>query len=131
MASIWIIDDDVEFAENTAAILAGEGHAVHCLHTTDGAVEALVDAKPDILVLDVMFPDDAVAGIRFARRIRRTREIDTLPIILLTAVNQEFPAECSPDDADSPWMPVQAFVEKPVKKSALLRAIGDLLKAGE
>ena len=130
MANIWMIDDDADFAENITAILSGEGHTVRSLLTTDGAVESLVQAKPDLLVLDVMFPNDPVAGFRLARRIRQVREIRDLPIIFMTAVNQEFPTEFSAEDADSRWMPVQDFVEKQANSSVLLRKIRNLLEAG-
>lgn len=130
MANIWMIDDDAEFAENITTILSSEGHTVRSVLTTDGAVEALVDARPDLLVLDVMFPDDPVAGFRLARRIRQSREIRELPIIFLTAVNQEFPSDFSKEDVESRWMPVQDFVEKCGDSSVLLRKIRNLLEAG-
>ena len=72
MAEICVIDDDTEFAQNVAAILAEEGHSVRSLHAIDGAVEDLVRRPPDVLVLDVMFPENPVAGFEIARRIRTT-----------------------------------------------------------
>ena len=128
MAMICLIDDDVELTENIAAILSNEGHVVRSLPTTDGAVESLAAETPDLLVLDVMFPDNPVAGFELARQIRRRREIKDLPIIFLTSVNQEFPMDFSAKDIDTEWMPVQDFVEKPVKASALIEHIRKMLK---
>lgn len=128
MARITIIDDDVEIAEDTAAILEKEGHAVTMLHETDNAVRRLSEAKPELVILDVMFPDNPVAGFDLARQIRRNKATRTLPIILLTGVNQHFPADFSSKDIDPDWMPVQDFIEKPAKADLLIRTVNRLLK---
>ena len=127
MARIMIIDDDEDFAKHTAGVLATRGHRATLAHTTDDAVALLIREKPDLLVLDVMFPDNPVAGFDLARQIRQHREIKELPILLLTGVNQEFPMGFSADDIDSDWMPVQNFIEKPFKSEDLLRKVGKLL----
>ncbi len=127
MANIKIIDDDLEFAQNTAVLLQKEGHSVTIHDDTEGMVKDLVQNKPDLLILDVMFPENPAGGFDLARQIRKTEEIKHLPIILLTAVNQEFPMDFSADDIDPDWMPVQDFVEKPVDTQELLNKIEKLL----
>lgn len=128
MAKIWIVDDDEDIALNLASILKKEGHDVTLRDTTEGAVAALTKARPDLVILDVMFPESPVAGFDLARQVRQRREIKELPIILLTGVNQEFPMEFSSKDIDPNWMPVQDFVEKPVTAKKLLSVVNKLLK---
>ncbi len=123
MTSIKIIDDDVELAENLALILEKEGYTVSTLDHTEGAVDDLVQHRPDLLILDVMFPENASAGFDLARKIRQTEEIKDLPVILLTGINQRFPMDFSADDIDERWMPVQDFVEKPIDIGKLLRKV--------
>lgn len=127
MARIVIVDDDVEVAKHTAAVLNAKGYETTLIHSTDKAVAFLIEAKPDLLVLDVMFPDNPVAGFDLAREIRRHREIKDLPILLLTGVNQEFPMGFSDSDIDTDWMPIQHFIEKPFKTNDLLRSVAKLL----
>ena len=127
MANIMIIDDDVEHADNLKVVLEGAGHKITALDDTTGAVEKLLAAKPDLVVLDVMFPENPAGGFDLARQIRRTKEMAQLPVILLTAVNQEFPMDFSSEDIDPDWMPVQEFLEKPVDFSDLLRKVDGLL----
>ena len=129
MAKIRIIDDDAEFLENTATMLRKEGHEVSALDSVDDAVQILIDEKPDVLLLDVMFPNNPVAGFDLARRIRLRREIKDLPILLLTGVNQEFPMDFSAGDIDPDWMPVQDFVEKPASSAVLIEKIQAMLNA--
>ena len=130
MARISIIDDDVELAEDMSVLLRKEGHTVSTRDTCEGAVRELVKNPPDLLIQDVMFPENHTAGFDLAREIRKTKEIKDLPIILLTGVNQQFPMDFSAQDIDSEWMPVQAFLEKPVRMAALLEKIGELLGRG-
>lgn len=128
MAVIKIIDDDKEFALNLATTLLKEGHSVTVLNSTEKALEDLITNKPDLLILDVMFPENPVAGFDLARKIRQRKETANLPIVLLTAVNQEFPTDFSAKDIDGNWMPVQDFIEKPVKGTNLMKKVNALLR---
>ena len=127
MAKIMLIDDDAGLMDDMFVLLKDAGHTVTVSDTVDGAIEKLTADTPDLLILDVMFPDNPAAGFDLARKIRQTREISKLPIILLTGVNQHFPMDFSPGDIDSDWMPVQDFVDKPVDFKKLLRKINKLL----
>ena len=128
MARIMIIDDDIELADNTALLMRQNGHEVITLYTTGDALRRIAEDQPELVILDVMFPDNPVAGFDLARQIRRTKAIKDLPIILLTGINQEFPMDFSAHDIDPDWMPVQDFMEKPVKMSALLDKVNRLMK---
>ena len=130
MAVIRIVDDDLEFAEGLSARLKGEGHAVTTRDHVEGLVEELAGNKPDLVILDVMFPDNPAAGFDMARLIREDPETKDIPVILLTGVNQEFPMDFSAEDIDPEWMPVQDFVEKPPDIKDLLKKIDRLLNRG-
>lgn len=129
MANIRIIDDDEELAENIALVLKNEGHSVDILTDTENAVEKLIQNTPDLLILDVMFPENPAGGFDLARKLRETQETKDLPVILLTAVNQEFPMDFSAKDIDKDWMPVQDFIEKPVDIPQLITKISNLLQS--
>jgi DNA-binding response OmpR family regulator len=116
----------VGLARDLGVMLEHEGFIVSYRDTTEGAVEELVRDKPDLLILDIMFPGSPGAGFDLAREIRHTPEVENLPIILLTGLNQEFPMDFSPEDIDDEWMPVQDFVEKPVKIGDLVRKIREM-----
>ncbi len=124
--NVVIIDDDKEFADHTAQAIRSQGHKVSVLHTTSKAIDLLRERKPDLLILDVMFPDNPAAGFDLAREVRRSKDLAALPVILLTGVNQEFPMGFSAKDIDPEWMPVQAFLEKPVKTHTLLAKMAEL-----
>ena len=131
MARIEIIDDDVELAENFSLVLKKEGHTVSIRDQAEGALEELLQNKPDLLILDVMFPENPAGGFDLARKIKQTEEIKDLPVILLTAINQEFPMDFSARDIDQDWMPVQDFVEKPVNIPDLIEKVNKMLAEGK
>jgi len=85
--------------------------------------------RPDLLILDVIFPENPAGGFDLARQIRRTPALSDLPVILLTSINQEFPMDFSARDIDEDWMPVQDFLEKPAAPATLLASIDRLLRA--
>ncbi len=128
MARITIIDDDLDLAQDVSQILTGAGHEVSLRGDVDGALEELARSKPDLLILDVIFPENPAGGFDLARQIRRTAALQELPVILLTSINQEFPMDFSAHDIDGDWMPVQDFLEKPVTPAALLASVDKLLR---
>jgi DNA-binding response OmpR family regulator len=128
VAKIKIIDDEVDIAQVTAAILESAGHATSILTTTENAIQELIDDMPDIVILDVMFPENPAGGFDLARKIRKEAQTRDLPVILLTGINQEFPMGFSGEDIDPDWMPVQDFVEKPIDPDVLLGKIEEILR---
>jgi two-component system phosphate regulon response regulator PhoB len=127
MAEILIVDDDVELGTTLSDVLSSEGHQVETIETLNEARETLRNRQPDLLILDVMFPENPAGGFDLARELRKEEGTKDLPIILLTAVNQEMPMDFSADDIDDEWMPVQDFIEKPPGVPELFEKIAKLL----
>lgn len=127
MARITIIDDDLELAEDVSLILTNAGHEVRLRGDIDGALEELARSKPDLLILDVIFPENPAGGFDLARQLRQSGSMRDLPVILLTSINQEFPMDFSARDIDEDWIPVQDFLEKPVEPGTLLATVDRLL----
>ncbi|MHB1308345.1 MAG: response regulator transcription factor [Limisphaerales bacterium] len=118
MAYLLIVDDDPDFAGSVSTVCKADGHEVLTVHSPAEALASVATRRPDGILLDVMFPEDPTAGFRVAREL--DRKFGRIPILLLTAVNQEFPLGFSHKDLDPNWLPAVEFVEKPVD-FALLR----------
>jgi len=125
MAFLLIVDDDVEFADAVATVCRAEGHEVAVENDTAGARARFTERLPDAVILDVMFPENPSGGFEFARTIRK--KWGDVPVLMLTAVNQQFPLGFSNKDIDSTWLPVADFIEKPVDFDLLKTKITDLL----
>lgn len=130
MANILIVDDDPDFTDAASTVLRHAGHTVEVLAETEAVVERLKEQPPDLLILDVMFPEHSSAGFDLAREIRRDQALRRIPILMLTAVNTRFPLGFGPEDIDEEWLPVQDFLEKPVDFDLLLERIARLLGTG-
>jgi two-component system response regulator CpxR len=79
-ARILIVDDDRELTDLMGEYLSGQDFRVSCAHSgPDGLREAL-DAKPDLILLDVMMP--GFDGFELLRRLRRQSDV---PVLMLTA----------------------------------------------
>jgi len=82
---IWVVDDDPELRQLLAHYLGEQGYQVRCLE--NGAQLAarlsgqLGGERPDLLVLDLMLPDED--GLSLLRRLRDSD--DSLPVLMLTA----------------------------------------------
>jgi two-component system phosphate regulon response regulator PhoB len=84
---LLLVEDDRSLAELVSFHFDRAGWAV--TRTGDGE-EALIladEVRPDLIVLDWMI--EGVSGIEVCRRLRRREATSTLPIIMLTARNDE------------------------------------------
>jgi len=128
MAYVMIVDDDQDFAETIAIVVKREGHEVLMKYDTESAFESMKCKTPDLVLLDVMFPEDSSAGFELARVMRQeNEELKMVPILMLTAINAKFPLGFGPNDIDSEWMPVTDFLEKPVDFDVLRDKVAKLL----
>jgi CheY-like chemotaxis protein len=130
MAYILIVDDDADFSLAVATVLESSGHRVRAEMSTAGGLQSMLEERPDLVVLDVMFPEDASAGFGLARKIRQLGgPLENVPILMLTAVNQKFPLGFSPRDIDPEWLPVTDFIEKPVDLAVFASRVHGMLKS--
>ncbi len=87
MAKITIVEDDAVLAETLADNLSQEGHKVTTVADGERAYQKIIDAPPDLIVLDVMLP--RLDGLTLCRMIRREPTTSHIPIIMLTARSSE------------------------------------------
>jgi len=127
MAYILIIDDDEDFASAAAKVLGGAGHEAQIELDPEQAIPRMEQRLPDLIVLDVMFPENSTAGFDLARKIQSSDTLKGALILMLTAVNVRFPLGFSTADVDEAWLPVTDFLEKPVDFDVLKDKVASLL----
>ena len=128
MAKIMIVDDDPDFVDSISRLLKSKGHELTTINDTEGVVEQLERDPYDVLILDVMFPENAAAGFHLAQEIRKHEDLSRLPILILSAINTKFPMGFGPGDIDDAWLPVQDFLEKPIDFDVLADKVETLAK---
>ena len=129
MGYLLVVDDDEDFAAAAAKALRDAGHEVCVELDVQSALRSMRKRRPDLAVLDVMFPENSSAGFDLARELRSgDSALRDLPILMLTAVNSRFPLGFSSKDIDERWLPVDEFLEKPVDLDLLCTRVADLLR---
>ncbi|MGE5398597.1 MAG: response regulator transcription factor [Chitinophagales bacterium] len=81
---ILIVDDEPKILKVVGDFLTSEGFQVITAETGEMAIHLALSEQPDLMVLDLMLPE--VNGFEVCKRVR---EISNLPIIMLTARNEE------------------------------------------
>ena len=82
--TILIIDDDRELCDLVGELLRGEGFEVDAHHTGAGAVDLAASGAYELVILDVMLPEQN--GFEILRALRRRSAV---PVILLTARGED------------------------------------------
>ena len=130
MANIMIVDDDLDIIDSLRMILESKGHQVMVKTDTDNLVESILQEIPDLIILDIIFPEDPDAGFAAARELHKNDEVNDIPVLLLSAVNQQSNMSFgfSESDISEDFMPVKGFIEKPVEPSVLLSKVQELVE---
>jgi DNA-binding response OmpR family regulator len=126
MTQILVVDDDEDFAGAVRMVLQSRGFDVPMEYDAARALQRIEQRQPDAVILDVMFPDNPVAGIELAQEVRN--RFPELPILMLTAINQTMPLAFSSRDIDPKLLPVTEFLEKPFDFTLLCDKLDRLLK---
>ncbi|MCC3859700.1 phosphate regulon transcriptional regulator PhoB [Pseudemcibacter aquimaris] len=86
-AKILIIEDDPSITELIRYNLEQEGYSAHIeMDGEEGLLSATAEL-PDLILLDWMLPN--LSGIEICRRLRRDKNTQNIPIIMLTARSEE------------------------------------------
>ncbi|HLG41839.1 MAG TPA: response regulator, partial [Planctomycetota bacterium] len=81
---LLVVDDHEDTLLLMRDLLEGEGYQVRTASTAAAAEAALRSDKPDLLLLDVMLPDDS--GLNQARALAGDPQLGQVPILLVTAM---------------------------------------------
>jgi two-component system response regulator MtrA len=114
---VLVVDDDAALAEMLSIVLSSEGFEPVWCGSGDEAVAAFRDAKPDLVLLDLMLPGRD--GVDVCREIRSE---SVVPIVMLTAKSDTIDVveglEAGADD----------YVAKPFKAKELIARIKTRLR---
>lgn len=87
MALIYVVEDDISIQEIESFALSNVGYQVEGFSTAGSFFEAMNRRIPDLILLDVMLPDED--GLSIVKKLRLNRETVTVPIIMVTAKTTE------------------------------------------
>jgi len=129
---IFMVDDDADLVLVVKSVFEASGYEFASAGSAKEGLEKIDAVRPDLIILDVMM-EDLVAGFRVVNALRdyeanpQNRAWATTPILMLTSVQQRTKMKFS-QDVGSKLLPIDSFLEKPVKPQALLATVAELLK---
>ncbi|MBP3901562.1 MAG: response regulator, partial [Blautia sp.] len=87
MALIYIVEDDSSIQEIEKMALKNSNHMVMAFDRASAFYEKLGEIIPDLVLLDVMLPDED--GYKIVRRLRSDSRTRRIPVIMITAKTSE------------------------------------------
>lgn len=82
-----MVDDEANIRELISYNLKSEGFLVVEAESGERALEICKEEKPDLILLDIMLP--GMNGLEVCTNLKRNDATSTIPIIMLTAKNEE------------------------------------------
>ncbi|RLE09127.1 response regulator [Candidatus Aerophobetes bacterium] len=123
---VLLVDDEADFVEINKAALENKGYQVVVAYDGKEALSKALEEKPDVIILDVMMTTKT-EGFDVSRKLRRHKEMQDVPIIMLTAIRERMDIKWK-IQPDEEWLPVTEFLEKPVAPEKLTEKVEEMLK---
>ncbi len=118
MSSILIIEDEADYSELLERILSSNGFEVFAARNgEEGLVKAAL-YNPDLILLDLMLP--GMSGLEVCRLLKMLPERKDTSIIVMSALDRKV------DRGYAEQAGASMYLNKPIKKDELLRAIDEL-----
>jgi two-component system, OmpR family, alkaline phosphatase synthesis response regulator PhoP len=118
VAKVLIAEDEKDIRELIAITLKLSGHTVITANNGEEAVKAAVQELPDIILMDLRMP--RMNGSEAARKIKKTQGLSQIPIVFLTARDQD------PEITGLIASGVE-FINKPFSIEQLTRRVNEIL----
>ena len=131
---ILIVDDDPDLVESMRITLEANDYQVFSAGNGTEGLRLIKETFPDLIILDVMM-DSITEGFQVSQQLRSRdpqseyRAYSKIPILMLTGISEKMHMKFSPEE-DEDYLPVDEFIEKPIRFEALLEKVKKLIKKG-
>jgi len=119
---VLVIDDEQDMLTFLTALLEDGGYAVNVARDGEEALEALREAPPDLVTLDITMPPPS--GVKVYRTLKSDPRLRGVPVIIITGISEDFRGFIS---SRGQVPPPEGYLSKPVDKQRLLELVGGLL----
>ena len=120
MALIYIVEDDVSIREIEMIALKNSNYMVQGFERASELYSRLSEILPDLILLDVMLPDED--GYEIVRQLRKNAKTARIPVIMVTAKTSEIDMVKGLDNG------ADDYIRKPFSVMELLSRVRALLR---
>jgi len=130
-AKILIVDDDPDIVEALKMTLEAHHYQIFTAANGTEGLRQVKAVTPDLIILDVMM-DSITEGFQVSYQLRNPdpkseyAPYSKIPILMLTAIVEKKHMKFS-TKTDGDFLPVDDFVEKPIRSQVLLEKIKKML----
>jgi CheY-like chemotaxis protein len=125
-AKILIVDDDPDITEAVKVVLENQGYSVDSAKDGSEGMEHIKVSRPDLIILDVMM-NTLDEGCIMSRELKSNPKYKNIPILIVTSVMEKTGIDFEEAAGDETWLPVDGFLNKPVKAEMLIEKVKTLL----
>ncbi len=120
---VFLVDDDVDLGAALERQLRHYGYAVHVLDDLSGLVGEMEKQRPDILIVDIMFPQGELAGVQAVAEARRAwpERSGPWPKVVFLSIRSDLEARLAAVRAGG-----DAYFAKPVDLGPLVEKLDSL-----
>ena len=87
MATIYIVEDDLNIREMETFALKNSGYSVVDFECAKDFYKKLDEKVPNLIILDIMLPDED--GLSIVQRLRKKADTKNVPVLLISAKTSE------------------------------------------
>lgn len=120
MSTIYVVEDDRNIREIESFTLKNVGYQVEDFECVKDFFDRLVEKKPDLVLLDVMLPDED--GLEIVKKMRAKPDTRQIPVIMVTAKTTEL------DKVKGLDMGADDYMTKPFGVMELISRVKALLR---
>ena len=126
-AKILIVDDDPDIVEAMKVVLESKQYQVAVARNGEEGLKKVKTEKPDLIILDIMM-ETGDKGFEVARELKKDQNYKDIPILMLTAVKEKTGLDFRKEAGDEVWLPVDAYLDKPLKPEELIAKVEAFLQ---
>lgn len=120
---IYVVEDDASIRELVTYTLGSQGMEAEGFMLPSQFWKAMERMKPDLILLDIMLPEED--GLTILKKLRADRETERLPVIMLTAKDGEYDTVIGLDSG------ADDYIAKPFRMMELISRIRAGLRRAE
>jgi CheY-like chemotaxis protein len=122
---VLVVDDDPDILDYFTSFLEDHEFDVRTASSVEGALSALEECLPDVVLIDVLLPGKS--GLDLLVTLRRDERWGEIPLVVVTGNDQILEDDCqsylgSHQDVRGP----DGVLSKPIDRSTLLAVLGRL-----